>query len=123
MARILVVDDEPMVGLMIQRTLSPPHDVSVQKSATGALDLFRKGERFDVILADLNMPDGGGIWLREQLAQVDPPSVRRMLFLTGGAGSAEAQDFLDQPSVRWLEKPFRSAQLLARIEDILRGSS
>ena len=73
-----------------------------------------------MILTDLHMPDRDGIWLRGELARVDPSAPRRMLFLTGGAGSAEAQEFLDQPGVRWLEKPFRSVDLLARIEEVLR---
>ena len=123
MARILVVDDEPLIGLMIQRMLSPPHEVAVQLTARGAAGLVRGGERFDVVLADLNMPDRDGIWLRRELARLDPGSARRMLFLTGGAGSAEAQEFLEQPGVRWLTKPFRSAELLAGIEDILRAES
>ena len=120
-ARILVIDDDPMVGLMIRRMLSPAHEVAVQRSAQGALDLVRNGERYDVILTDLNMPDRDGIWLRGELARVDPSAPSRMLFLTGGAGSAEAQDFLEQPGVRWLEKPFRSVELLARIEEVLRS--
>jgi len=119
-ARILVIDDDPMVGLMIRRMLSPAHEVAVQRSAQGALELVQSGERYDVILTDLHMPDRDGIWLRGELARVDPSAPRRMLFLTGGAGSAEAQEFLDQPGVRWLEKPFRSADLLARIEEVLR---
>ena len=119
-ARILVIDDDPMVGLMIRRMLSPAHEVAVQRSAQGALQLMESGERYDVILTDLHMPDRDGIWLRGELARVDPSAPRRMLFLTGGAGSAEAQEFLDQPGVRWLEKPFRSVDLLARIEEVLR---
>ena len=109
-----------MVGLMIRRMLSPAHEVAVQRSAQGALQLMQSGERYDVILTDLHMPDRDGIWLRGELARVDPSAPRRMLFLTGGAGSAEAQEFLDQPGVRWLEKPFRSVDLLARIEEVLR---
>src|SRR5437016_4776545 len=110
-----------MVGLMIQRMLSPAHQVTAQRSAQGALELVKRGERYDVILTDLHMPDRDGIWLRGELARIDPSAPRRMLFLTGGAGSAEAQEFLDQPGVRWLEKPFRSAELLARIEEVLRA--
>ena len=122
-ARILVIDDEAMVGLMIQRMLSPAHQVTAQLSARSALALVKNGERYDVIITDLHMPDGDGIWLRAELARVDPGAPRRMLFLTGGAGSAEAQEFLDQPGVRWLEKPFRSADLLARIEDVILSGS
>ena len=120
MARILVIDDEPMVGLMIRRMLSPPHEVAVQRSGRDALALVQGGERYDAIVTDLHMPDGDGIWLRGELAKIDPAAPAHMLFLTGGAASAQARDFLDQPGVRWLEKPFRAAQLLEAIEAILR---
>jgi CheY-like chemotaxis protein len=122
-ARILVIDDEPMVGLMMRRLLSPPHDVIVQQSGQTALALFSAGERFDVIVTDLHMADGDGIWLRQELSRIDLPSARRMLFLTGGAGSAQAREFLEQPGVRWLEKPFRSAELLSAIGAILLSGS
>src|SRR5262249_46571578 len=122
-ARILVIDDEPMVGLMIRRMLSPPHEVFAQSSGRSALALIQGGERYDVIVTDLHMADGDGIWLRAELAKIDPSAPRRMLFLTGGAGSADAREFLDQPGVRWIEKPFRGAELLAGIEQILVSGS
>jgi CheY-like chemotaxis protein len=122
-ARILVIDDEPMVGLMIRRMLSPPHDVDVQRSGRAALELLQKGERYDVIVADLHMPDGDGVWLRAEATRLDAALPRRMLFLTGGAGSAQAREFLQQPGVQWLEKPFRAAELMAKIEEIVVSGS
>jgi CheY-like chemotaxis protein len=122
-ARILVIDDEPMVGLMIRRMLSPPHDVTTKHSGRSALEQLRGGDRYDVIVTDLHMADGDGIWLRGEVAKIDPEAPRRMLFLTGGAGSADAREFLDQPGVRWIEKPFRSAELIAAIGEILLSGS
>ena len=118
-ARILIVDDEPMVGLMIRRLLSPPHDVSLDRSGRAARARFAAGERFDVIVTDLNMTDGDGIWLRGELAKIDPSAPPRMLFLTGGAASVQAQEFLDRPGIRWLDKPFRADRLFGAIEEIL----
>jgi two-component system NtrC family sensor kinase len=121
-ARILIIDDEPLVALMIRRTLEDAHAVTVASSARGALALFQQGERFDAIVSDLNMPDGGGIWLRGELERLDPALSRRMLFLTGGSMSAGSDAFLRQPGVRWMQKPFRSAELMGRLAELLSGT-
>jgi CheY-like chemotaxis protein len=120
-ARILIVDDEPLVALMIQRTLDEAHAVTVQGSARAALQLLAQGERYDAVVTDLHMPDGDGIWLRGELSRLAPALARRMLFLTGGAMTQGAGSFLNQPGVRWLQKPFRAAELLRCIEELLAG--
>ena len=119
MARILVIDDEPLVAMMIERTLQGAHEVTVEHSARAVLERHEKGERWDAVLADLNLPDGDAIGLRDQLARTEPSLPARLLVLTGGATTEEARAFLASPGVRWLQKPFRSAELLAAVEQIL----
>jgi PAS domain S-box-containing protein len=48
--RILVVDDEPMIGELARRVLSADHDVVATTSGSEALSKFTAGERFDAIL-------------------------------------------------------------------------
>src|SRR5207247_1132132 len=54
--RVLVVDDEPLIGQVLLRILRSDYDVSVPKSSTEALARILGGERYDVILCDLLMP-------------------------------------------------------------------
>jgi CheY-like chemotaxis protein len=75
--RILVIDDEPLVALMIRRTLEPDHEVTVLHSGRAALLLFEQGARFDAIVTDLQMPDGDGAWLHGELARLDAAQARR----------------------------------------------
>jgi len=117
--RILVVDDEPLVALMIQRALQGTHEVGVEHSARSGVDRFVRGERWDVILADLHLCDGDAIWIRDQLARLDPGLPSRILVLTGGASTPAASRFLAEPGVRWMQKPFRTAELLARVDEVL----
>jgi len=121
--RILVVDDEKLVALMIRRALEENHQVEVEHSARGAVDRFVRGERFDAVIADLHLPDGDAIWMRDQLARLDPRLPSRMLVLTGGASTAADRAFLEDPTVHWLQKPFRSHELLGRLDDVLDGGS
>lgn len=112
MRRILVVDDEPLVALMIQRTLEPGCQAEIRHSGRAALELFQQGQRFDAVLTDLRMPDGDGAWLQAAIASLDAAQARRMIFFSGAPGG-----FPDQPGVRCLHKPFRAAELIALIED------
>ena len=109
-ARVLVIDDEPLVGTVLRRML-PEHDVTVLGSARTALERLTAGERWDVILSDLLMPEMSGMDLYRAVAARDPGLSRRFVFLTGGAFTPAARAFLEQAGVEWLEKPFDAAAL------------
>jgi PAS domain S-box-containing protein len=104
-ARVLVVDDEPAVGAALQRMLVGL-EVTVVTGAGDALRLLREGQRFDVILADVMMPDITGIELYETLARELPEMARRMVFITGGAFTPRARAFLDTVPNPRTDKPF-----------------
>ena len=118
-ARVLVVDDEPLVGLVIQRAFEDEYDVVLVSSAQSALDLLDRGERFDVLLSDLMMPDMSGMTLHRALVERYPALARRTVFLTGGAYTSESRDFLDATSVEFLEKPFELDTLRALLRRLL----
>ena len=116
---ILVVDDQPMVGKAVRRMLAG-HDITLVASARAALDKVAAGERFDVILTDVTMPEMTGMELYEQIATLAPEQARRMLFMTGGAFTAQARAFFAQVDCPRIEKPFDRARLRAEIENLLR---
>ncbi len=109
--RVLVVDDEPMLCSVINRILAGAHEVVITTSAAQALARIESGERFDVILSDLMMPDMTGMDLHAALLHAVPEQAGRMIFMTGGAFSPEAAAFLDRAPNPSIEKPFRSAGL------------
>ena len=117
-ARILVVDDEPIVGAAIRRTLHREHDVTVANGGREALELISKAE-FDLILADVLMPEISGIDLYELLKQSNPSTSDRMVFITGGAFTPMARQFLESVPDRTLEKPFDPERLRAFVRERL----
>ncbi len=114
--RILVVDDEPMVASAVQRLLSG-HEVSGVTDPRHALARIQAGERWDAILCDLMMPSMSGMEFQARLQQTAPSLAARLVFMTGGAFTSRAAEFLERSRQPYLEKPFdrdRLREILAR---------
>lgn len=116
MASILVIDDDDQLRSVLVRLFRPDHDVTTASDGHEAVAKIRSGQRFDVILSDVNMPRLDGIQVYWQLAEVAPDQAQRMVFMSGG-------DFDDSnclPGVAdnpWLRKPFSPA----RVRDLIAG--
>ncbi len=118
--RILAVDDEPLVARAIRRALEPMHEVVIETTAKGALDRLVSGERFDLVICDLMMPEKSGMDLHADLNAAHPAIAERIVFLSGGAFTPKARAFLDVVRNPILEKPFDSNALRAFVDGLLR---
>jgi len=117
-ARVLVIDDDVRVGQTIRRMLHREHTVEVTTSARAALARFAAGERFDVTLCDLMMPDMTGVDFWQSVAEVDPRLRQTIVFVTGGAFTERAREFLHDNTVQVLEKPLDLATLRKAIRSL-----
>jgi CheY-like chemotaxis protein len=116
---VLVVDDEPAIGRLVCRVLSKDHDVSSTTSAAEALSRIVGGERYDLILCDLMMPQVTGMEFYEALMLRVPEQAKRVTFMTGGAFTLAAREFLDSINNPHLEKPFDVVALRAIVKERL----
>ena len=114
MARILVVDDRPDVARAIAKMLSN-HDTAMETDPRQAVARVEHGERFDIVLCDLNMPHMDGREVSDALvqAQADPPPI--VLVMSGG----ENVDSLFATGRAVLIKPFDGAELRDLVSAIL----
>jgi PAS domain S-box-containing protein len=119
-ARVLVIDDEVAVGRSLRLLLAPENDVMAVTSGREALARLESGERFDAILCDLMMPDISGFELYNQLVRIAPEYQNRIIFMTGGAFTEQARDFLAKLERPHLDKPFTEAQVRRAIEIAMR---
>ncbi len=93
--RVLVVDDEPLVLGAVRRALGAQHDVEGVSSARRALELLTGDEDlFDVVLCDLMMPEMTGMELYGEVRASHPGRARRFVFISGGAFTPGAREFL-----------------------------
>jgi signal transduction histidine kinase/ActR/RegA family two-component response regulator len=114
--RVLAIDDEALLLKAFQRMLISHHDIETKLGARAALRCFGQDRRFDVVLCDLQMPDMSGVELYAAVKQQWPELAERFIFITGGAFSAEARRFLEEPNIACINKPFQLRELLELIE-------
>ena len=117
MIQILMVDDEASVLTALQRALR--QHFSGRLSCVATTDALQalshaKTQHFDVVIADLRMPELDGISLLTLIAAVQPQAVR--LMLTGLADFETAQRAINEAGVfRYLSKPWSDRELVAHI--------
>jgi len=118
-ARILVVDDEPIILELLTEVLSKEgHEVETMDSGNDALERLRS-EDYDVILLDIKLPGMSGIEIYKQLQKRATSLARRVVFITGDVMSRDTTVFLSGTSAPYIAKPFDTEQLKKKIDRIL----
>ena len=118
-ARILLVDDNPIVSQVIIDILSlDGYGVDTAPNGIAALEKI-EGRRYDLILTDLHMPEMDGAGLYRELAkrQTHPP--QKIIFLTGNAGTSEAHRLAQDTGLPVLRKPFNLVELRELVQKVL----
>jgi DNA-binding NtrC family response regulator len=107
--RILVIDDDPVVGLSCQRTLCPDgHTVERYQDPHAGLEAALSGG-FDVILLDLKMPEIDGLELLRRVKAAGVSS--EVVIITAHSTVESAVEAMKQGAVDYLSKPFFPNQL------------
>lgn len=107
--RVLVIDDEVLIGRALKRMLNKYEVVSVQHPHD-AYSLLSEGT-FDVILCDVMMPEITGKDVYETIKRDYPGLEQKIIFMTGAVFSRSAE-FLENIDNDRMEKPFERATLL-----------
>jgi PAS domain S-box-containing protein len=113
--KVLIIDDEKDLTDVTVVGLEEVHDVRATQDAREALEWIGAGQRFDLILCDMMMPLMTGMEFYTRLAAMAPDQADRVVFMTGGAFTPRAREFLARlPNLR-IEKPFDLGHILAMI--------
>jgi PAS domain S-box-containing protein len=118
--KLLVIDDEPMILGALRRSLSAEYNVTCVGDGRKALERLRAGERYELILCDLMMPEMTGMDLFAELEKLAPEQASRMVFVSGGAFTPRAREFLERiPNAR-VEKPIDLQNLRLLLRNLVR---
>ena len=117
--RVLLVEDEDMVRKVLMRMLSARgYDVKTAASVSEAEALFTAPDNeFELLITDVMIPEGSGHTLARSLVERQPSL--RVLFVSGYSGGGGQVEGLNSDQVRFLTKPFGSAELTETIADLL----
>ncbi len=118
-SKILLVEDDPLVRRFTERILSPQYDLVVAKSSEEALQLWKEGERPDLLLTDVLLPGMSGpelaILLRKE--QPDLP-----VLLASGYVDDVLERWPFDPKEDLLLKPVEMEELLERVRSKLQSA-
>src|ERR1022692_203530 len=114
--RLLIIDDEQMILGALRRSLSGEYNVTCASDGRRALERLRAGDRYDLILCDLMMPEMTGMDVFAEIEKLAPDQAERMVFVTGGAFTTRAREFLERVPNARVEKPidFQNLRVLLR---------
>lgn len=116
--RLLVVEDDEAIGSSLQRALSNSgFGVTWVTSVAGARSV---GDEPDAALVDAGLPDGDGVDLVREMVTLWPRLP--VIMLTARSEETDVVIGLDAGAVDYITKPFRLAELLARLRAHLRQS-
>jgi DNA-binding response OmpR family regulator len=125
MARILLIDNNTELRTMLRDTLAAAgHTVIEARDGNEGLALFRQGGA-DLVITDIVMPEHEGFAVLMELRKAQPPV--EVIAMSGGGEQGGGADYLDTArlmgAAKVLLKPFRTATLLAAINELLPGDA
>ena len=117
MAHILLAeDDESLRKFLAQALMRAGHEVIDFGDGSEAWECL-KGDRFDLLLTDIVMPEMDGIELARRAAELDPDI--KIMFITGFAAVALHPSSGAPKQAKVLSKPFHLREIVAEVDRML----
>ena len=121
MARVLIVDDDPNVRIVIQQIMTRwEHEVFSACSGFDALRILKK-QPVDLLITDIVMPYMTGVKLIDEIRKLHPKI--KILAISGGGPRYNANTCLElareHGADRWLMKPVTMDALSAVTNELL----
>ncbi|HZT40613.1 MAG TPA: response regulator [Chthonomonadaceae bacterium] len=122
MARILVVDDENNIRMMVRLALQHEgHTVETAADGEEGLDKFGDGKEWDLVLLDQRMPGLSGLTVLQQMRYHDPAA--RVIMITAFGTVDLAVEAMKAGATDFLRKPFTVDILRGAVQAALTGAS
>lgn len=116
MAKILIIDDDRLVRKSLSRLfLDMDHQIYLAESIYEGLQEANRG--VDVVFLDLDLPDGDGLSIIDELAA--SPSQPEIIVITGMGSSYGAQKTMESSAWDYISKPASSQMVISSLESAL----
>jgi two-component system cell cycle response regulator CpdR len=120
MGKILNIDDEPYILLMLKKMLEKAgYEVDLAANGREGLELFVK-ESADLVITDIIMPDKEGLELILEMKKLSPEL--KIIAISGG-GRISPESYLECArhfgAERVFQKPFRQQELVSAVGELM----
>ncbi len=117
-ARILVIDDDPIVCDVIRDVLEPAYEVRVALNAQDATRIIQNGA-LDLLIMDYHLPGCDGKQLYDWIVSNYPSLRRHIVFSTGDICDEGIRQFVESTGCPCLYKPFSNSNLRHTVSALL----
>lgn len=117
--RVLVADDEPHIGRIIQIKLEQgPYEVTLVPDGMAALETLRGEAPIDVVILDIMMPRMDGLEVLQEMRRLPHRRDTPVIVLTAKGQYADRDRAMALGAADFFTKPFSPKQLLARVDEL-----
>lgn len=119
--KALVVDDEESNAALVRRALEiAGYDVEITTLSRRALVMVER-RAYDVVVADVRMPELNGPELYARVCEIRPEMARRFIFVTGDIDGEDTLEFLKRSRCGYFMKPFNLERLTTAVDMLVGG--
>ena len=119
MKRVLAVDDSRTMRMALTMVLkSEGYAVTTAEDGAEALEKLKKGETYDLIITDINMPNMDGYSLIKHARQMAGCRLTPVMVLSTETSEEKKAEGKKAGADHWLEKPFRPENLIIALRNI-----
>lgn len=121
MKSVLAVDDSPSIRRLVNHVLDDAgYEVILKNDGMEAVEFAEGGNKVDLVLTDINMPNLDGIGLIKKLRAMPHYRFVPLLVLTTESGTDKKMEGKAAGATGWIVKPFDPEQLVATIQKVIR---
>ncbi|HEY0715609.1 MAG TPA: response regulator [Polyangia bacterium] len=104
--KVLIIDDDDLVSGTLVHSLKAEFDVFAINDAQQALDRVLSDPTIDLVYCDLMMKGMSGMDIYDEVRSRAPDQLRKLVFMTGGAFTRRATNFVEEVGDAVVYKPF-----------------
>jgi CheY-like chemotaxis protein len=119
--RVLIADEVVVVQeLLVDMLEEGEHHIDITVTGTDAMGRIVSDD-YDLLILDMRLPDMTGPQIYDQVAELRPEMLRRLVFMTSGPVPPETESFLRRTGAPCLVKPFEVDRALRVMDTILQA--
>ena len=117
---VLVVDDSEMMCFLVKSILETDYLVVIKKDGQEALDYLNQGNRPDLILLDMLMPNMNGRTFVRRIHSNPKYGKIPVIFITTVDSVMLINSFKNMGVIDYIVKPFINDDLITRVNEVLK---